>query len=63
MNCSGCNKEIFDNESYFSGFVIPPCDENGQRKFGFSPYSSYCENCMKDLPTFFYRPKYIKGDE
>ena len=60
MKCSRCNKEIRDNESYFSGSLCPPCNDKGERKFGCSPYSYYCENCMKDLPTFFYQPERLR---
>jgi len=64
MKCTRCNKDIPDNESYFSGNIVPACCKDGTRKFGFAPRSIFCEGCLKEMEKFFLRTgindKYFK---
>jgi hypothetical protein len=53
MKCHRCNREIPDNESYMLGFMIPPANEVGERKFGCSPNIYFCERCVRKMPQFF----------
>jgi len=51
--CISCLEEILDNQCYFQGFIIPPVDEFGERKFGCAPNHYYCQNCTKKFPHYF----------
>lgn len=57
ITCWGCNAKIPNNESYFSGYMIPLAhDTDGNRRFGCSPQFNYCSTCLKLFPCHYNLP-------
>ena len=50
LKCSGCNREISDDESYFSGYFGP---SRNSGKFGCGPHIYCCEECTKKLSSLW----------
>lgn len=59
MKCKGCNKEIPENEYYFTGHACPSLETN---KFGCAPPEYYCKTCMKKFPSYWPKPEFNKDD-
>ena len=60
MNCTGCLKDIPDDQPYFKGSY---CLLRNTEKFGCAPYTTLCRQCSEKIPHWSYQPERSKRED